>query len=330
VNRARVTDPSSTGTPRRAWSRYAWRAVQGALAVVALIYAYRALHSQWTGASVKMGALRLEWRWIAASGAVFLLTYSVLAETWREILRAWGSKLRFTSAVRIWAVSNLGRYIPGKLWQIGAMGFMAERERVSPVAATGSAILNVVINLIAGFAVVAVFGWPLLHLQAVGGLRTNVLFLLVCVGILSAMPLLFPVVLPLLSKITGRDLNIGAPPCAAILISLAGNVVAWLLYGVAFALFARGVLGTSEGPITGYIAVYALSYIVGYLVLLAPAGVVVREAAMIALLPAAHIADPTQAAVLAVTSRLWLTALEIAPGALFLGVEGLRRRPRAQ
>lgn len=325
-----MRQPSAAASSRRSLTRYAWRTLQAALAVVALAYAYRALRTQWSGASLKMGALEPQWAWIAGSGVVFLLTYGVLVETWREILRAWGSRLRFTSAIRIWAVSNLGRYIPGKVWQIGAMGLMAQRESVSPVAATGSAILNVVINLIAGFAVVGVFGWPLLHLEAVGGLRANVLFLLTCVAMLIAMPLLFPIVLPVLSRMTGRDLNIGAPPRAAILISLAGNVIAWLLYGVAFALFAHGVLRSSEGPIGGYIAVYALSYLVGYLVLLAPAGLVVREAAMIALLPAAHLADPTQAAILAVTSRLWLTALEIAPGALFLGFEGLRRRPRAQ
>lgn len=325
-----MTNSTAPPRSRRRWTIYAARALQVAIAIVALWYAYKALRDQWTGAARKMGALQPDWLWIIASGFVFLLTYGVLVETWREILRAWGSKLRFTRAVRIWAVSNLGRYIPGKLWQIGAMGLMAQSEGVSPIAASGSAILNVLVNLIAGFGVVAVFGWPLLHLEAVGGLRTSAFFLLACLAILVAIPLLLPVGLRLLSRMTGRDLNIGAPPRAAILISLFGNVVAWLLYGVAFDLFARGVLGRSEGPIAGYIAVYALSYLVGYLVLFAPAGVGFREAAMIALLPAARLADPTQAAILAVTSRLWLTALEIAPGALFLGVEGLRRRPRAQ
>src|SRR5206468_9966973 len=101
-------------------------------------------------------------------------------------------------------------------------------------------------------------------------------------------------------------------------LSFIGNVIAWLLYGVAFALFARGVLGSSQGTLTAYVAVYALSYLVGYLVLFAPAGAGFREAAMVVLLPAAHLANPTQALVLAITSRLWLTILEITPGALFL------------
>jgi len=317
-------------SPRAPWTRYAARVLQAAIGIIVLVYAVRALRQQWSTSSIDVGKLHPNWLWIGVSGVLFLVTYAVLIEMWREVLRGWGSRLGFWVAARIWTVSNLGRYVPGKVVQIGAMGVMSERAGVSAVAATGSAILNVVVNLIAGFIVVAVFGWPLLQLRAVGGARTAILFVLVCIGALVILPLILPPTLRALSRVTGRDLNIGRLPRVAILISLVGNVVAWLLYGVAFAIFSRGVSGSSEGPITGYIAVYALSYLVGYLVLIAPAGAVVREAAMIALLPAAHLADPAQAAILAVTSRLWLTALEIAPGAFFLGLDGLRRRPREQ
>lgn len=316
-------------TPRPAWTRYASRLLQAGIGITVLVYAIRALRKQWSGATIDFGQLHPNWLWIGTSGVLFLTTYAVLIEMWREVLRGWGARLPFWAAARIWTISNLGRYVPGKIVQIGAMGVMAERAGVSPIAATGSAILNVVVNLIAGFIVVAVFGWPLLQLQAVGGVRTAIVFVVVCVGALVLLPVVLPPIFRVLSRVTGRDLNIGVLPRVAILISLVGNVVAWLLYGVAFALFARGVSGSSHGAITAYIAVYALSYLVGYLVLFAPAGAGFREAAMIALLPAAHLADPAQAAILAITSRLWLTALEIAPGALFLGLDGLRRRPRA-
>ena len=317
-------------SPRAPWTRYTARVLQAAIGITVLVYAVRALRRQWSTASVDLRQLHPNWLWIGLSGVLFLATYAVLIEMWREVLRGWGSRLRFWVAARIWTVSNLGRYVPGKVVQIGAMGVMAERAGVSPVAATGSAILNVVVNLIAGFIVVAVFGWPLLQLQEVGGTRTALLFVVVCVGALVLLPLVLPPTLRVLSRVTARDFNIGALPRVSILISLVGNIIAWLLYGAAFAIFARGVSGSSQGPFTAYVAVYALSYLVGYLVLIAPAGAGFREAAMIALLPAAHLADPAQAAVLAVTSRLWLTALEIAPGALFLGLDGLRRRPREQ
>jgi uncharacterized membrane protein YbhN (UPF0104 family) len=317
-------------TDRSRSTRYAVRAAQIAVALTVLTFAFRTLRAQWKGSSVQLEQVHPEWAWVVTSGLLFLATYAVLIETWREVLRAWGSRLDFIQAARIWCVSNLGRYVPGKLWQIGAMGVMAQRARVSPLAATGSAILNVLINLVAGFVIVAALGWPLLGVAGLGGMGLGIAVLVLSVLGLALLPLGLPWLLRALSRVIGRDLAVGPLPPAAILLSLVGNVLAWLLYGSAFAVFAQGMLGSSQGPLTAYIAVYALSYLVGYLVLFVPAGVGVREAAMVALLPAAQLANPTQAAILAVTSRLWLTALEIAPGALFLGFDSLRRRPREQ
>ena len=311
---------------RRRWSRYAAAAAQALLAIIALTVAFRTLHKQWNGSSAVIGRLRPDWVWISLSGVLFLGTYAILIETWREVLRVWQTQLSFANAARIWSVSNLYRYVPGKLWQIGAMGVMAQRAKANPIPATGSAILNVAVNLIAGFFVGAAFGWPLLDLS--GHRAITILFVAACALGVVGLPFVLPPLIRLLSRLTGRDLGVDRLPLSAIFISLLGNIVSWLMYGVAFAAFSRGIIGSSQGSIGGYVAVYAISYLVGYLVLFAPAGVGFREASMIALLPAARLADPTQAAILAVTSRLWLTALEIAPGALFLGFDGLRRRHR--
>ena len=315
----------------RTLTRYAVRALQLLLAVAALLLAYRAVSSQWSKSSTQLAQVHPDWSWVALSGLIFLATYVVLLETWREVLRSWGSRLSFVNAARIWTVSNLGRYVPGKLWQIGAMGLMAQRANVSPVAATGSSILNVVVNLVAGFLIVAVLGWPLLDLpQVAGGKALAIAFVVIATGFLVALPRVLPPLARALGRMMGRDFDIGAFPASAILLSLIGNLIAWVLYGAAFAVFAHGIIGTTQGPLTAYIAVYALSYLVGYIFLFSPAGLGFREASMIALLPAARLADPTQALLLAVTSRLWLTALEVAPGAFFLTFDALRRRPREQ
>ena len=314
-------------------TRYAFRAAQVVLLIAIVVFAGSALRKQWSGSSAALEQIHPSWGWVAISGVIFLSTYGVLLETWREVLRIWGSRLDFLNAARIWTISNLGRYVPGKLWQIGAMAMMAERENVSPIAATGSSILNVVVNLVAGFVVVFVLGWPLLDLPAIrdhGGRAFAIVFVVVGAAVLAALPRVLPALVGMLGRLTGRDLKIGAFPAMAIVVSVIGNVIAWIAYGAAFATFSRGVIGSADGPLTAYIAVYALSYLVGYLVLFLPSGFGARELAMVALLPAAHLADPAQAAVLAVTSRLWLTVLEIAPGALFLTSDALRRRPREQ
>ena len=36
-----------------------------------------------------LARLRPDWLWIWLSGVLFLATYAVLIETWREVLRSW-------------------------------------------------------------------------------------------------------------------------------------------------------------------------------------------------------------------------------------------------
>jgi uncharacterized membrane protein YbhN (UPF0104 family) len=61
-------------------------------------------------------------------------------------------------------------------------------------------------------------------------------------------------------------------------------------------------------------------------VLVAPGGIGARETAMIGLLLSLHLASPADAALLATTTRIWLTVLEILPGLVFLPGTSLRRR----
>lgn len=322
-----ITYSRTLARARRPWIRYAVRALQIALLVAVLWLAIDSIRGQWTQVRAQLVQLRLRWLWVGISGAIFLATYAVLVETWRRMLLAWRSSLGFWAAAGIWAISNLGRYVPGKVWQIGAMGVLAQRRGVSPIAATGSAILNTVVNVIAGFVVVAALGWQLLGQQSVGTRVAALLFVVATGVVLATLPRVLPWLVRIASRVSGRDLSLGPLPSRVIAVAAVGNLVAWLLYGVAFAAFAKGILDQTNGNVAAYVAVYALSYLVGYLVLLAPAGIVVREASMVSLLVAARLAEPGQATVLAVTSRLWLTVLEIAPGALFLGLEALRRRP---
>jgi len=110
------------------------------------------------------------------------------------------------------------------------------------------------------------------------------------------------------------------------MISLAVNIVAWLMYGAGFELFVRGVIGAAPGTFADYVTAYAWPYILGYLAILVPGGIGVRDSALAVALGALKLATPPQAVVVTVTSRLWLTVLELVPGFIYLA-RGARRRP---
>ena len=261
--------------------------------------------------------------------ATFAIAYLVLIQTWRAILTSWEASLSLLTAARIWTVSNLGRYVPGKVWQIAAMGVLAQKAGVSPVAATGSAVLGTAVNIAAGFLVVMATGWRLLTLPYAEAPAVAAAIVGVTVAALLLIPWLAPKALRIAERATGNAVAVKMPPRRAVAYAVVGNVAAWILYGLAFQGLTRAMLGAAPGGLASYVAVYTLSYLVGYLVLPAPAGVGFREASMITLMPAAGLATAAQAAILAIASRVLLTVLDIAPGLIFLGRDTLRSPSRA-
>ena len=251
----------------------------------------------------------------------------MLVQTWRSVRGCGEARLPFWTSARIWSVSNLGRYLPLKVWQIAAMGAMAREAGVSPVAATGSAILGTIVNVVAGFVVALLGGRALLDRTSQGHGTLAIVFVTVASGALVAAPVVLPRLAPWLGRAIGRPVSAHLP-VRAVIYALIGNVVAWLLYGAAFRAFMVGVLGGAAGGYQEYLAAYTISYLVGYLALFAPAGIGAREGAMVAVLVYAGLATRPQAALIALASRVWLTLLEVVPGFLFWAHAAIRRRSR--
>ena len=267
-----------------------------------------------------------DWAMITLSGLVFLGAHAVLVQTWRSVLGCWDARLPFWTAARIWSVSNLGRYLPGKVWQIGAMGAMARDVGVSPIAASGSAILGTLVNVVAGCVVALLGGRALLEQSSPGHGGLALAFVVVALAVLLASPVLLPRLAPWIGRVARRPVD-ATLPTRAVVYALLGNVLAWLLYGAAFRLFMIGLLGGAAGGYAEYLAAYTISYLVGYLALFAPAGIGVREGAMVTVLVYAGLATRPQAALVALASRVWLTLLEVVPGFLFWAHATVRRRP---
>ena len=280
------------------------------------------LHGQWAELRSSLDGVTLRWRWIGAATVVVLATYAALIQSWRMLLGSWRNHLDYGTATRIWTIANLGRWVPGKVWSVGALGILASRAGVSGTAAAGAALLGTALNIGAGFAVVVSTGAP--QLDAVRpGLRpvAEVLALLFAVGVV-----LLPWIVPSLLRVISRwrpvgksaDLSAVPPSARTIWAATVINVLAWIGYGVAFGLFARGITPAVSSNPGVFIAVFSASYLIGYLVLFAPGGIGFREYALVALLVAFGVAGRGDAVVLSAASRVWLTLLEVLPGVVSL------------
>lgn len=294
-----------------------------------LYYVGRTLVAQWSTYRAQPLQTDLRWADLAGSAALVLVTYALLIESWRLMLRRWtggaaAPTLPFATAMRIWFVSNLGRYVPGKVWQITTMGVMANRAGISPVASTGSALLGTIINIASGIAIVLTLAWRWLDVidPSARGIAVG-LVVLSATG-LALLPFIMPSLARFAARVLGRDVAVGHPAPATIALVVLANVLAWALYGLAFMWLVRGVLGSAAGAPWHYIAVFTASYVVGYLFLFLPGGIGPREAVMAALLTSLGLATAKQAWLVAGASRVWLTVLEVTPGLLFLASRARR------
>ncbi len=191
------------------------RAAQFAFAAAVVVAIVAALVSQWGALQEAAASARPRWGYVALSCALVIANYALLIQAWRVLLEGWGGSLGFWESARIWTISNLGRYIPGKVWAIGSLAVMAQSRGVSGAAAVGAALLGSLINTVAGFVVLASTGAGVLRVPAIG---------VVAIAAVGAAILLAPPFLPWLGRLAGRitrrDIVIPRIPHRAIWIAL--------------------------------------------------------------------------------------------------------------
>ena len=295
--------------------RNAFIAAQLVFAAAIVWYAFRALSGQWDEAAARLASLDVGWALVAIATIIVLLTYVLLIDTWRRTLAAWSAALPFGAAARIWFVSNLGKYIPGKIWSIAAMGVMARENAVSPVAAAGSSILIQLVTIASGIGVVLVTGARAIEQPVLAVVVASVVL-----ASIAATPVILPAVVRWAAGMVGREVVVPPLPARIVWEAFFRATLSWVAYGIAFQLFVRAVLGEAAGAVTSYIAVYAASYIIGFLALFAPGGAVVRESAMVAGMLRLGLAVEADALAVAIASRLWLTVVELLPGLAYLAI----------
>ncbi len=123
---------------------------------------------------------------LLVSCGLLLVAYFWAASLWgRIVLDLGGPKLPPFVAIRLFMVANLGRYLPGKVWQIAGLAVLARRHGVPARTATGAAVMGQGMTLAAAALVgmgALLAGPP--ELRRYGVPLTGVLVLAVLVGLL--------------------------------------------------------------------------------------------------------------------------------------------------
>jgi glycosyltransferase 2 family protein len=292
-----------------------WRPLLGwVLVLAAAIFLGLTIARHWR--QVEAFHWDVRWGLLAASVVALtgVLTWGVLV--WKLVLDRFDHPpVPMRRLLRIWYLSNLARYVPGKIWQFVGAAELARLAGLSRSLVLTSMVVHMGFGLLSAAVMASMVLLP-------GGLPEGVPS--VGLGALAALslglvhPALIDQALSLLSRILKRDVVRWRGRWRDGVFLLGLSLVSWVLYGAAFALFIHAVVGTSLEHVLPLAGVNALSFLAGYLVFLAPAGLGAREGVMAVLLrPFAPVAI---AAVLAVLARLWTVGAELMGAGIVLAV----------
>ncbi|MFC7327508.1 lysylphosphatidylglycerol synthase domain-containing protein [Marinactinospora rubrisoli] len=294
-------------------------------AIVALVLACAAvaLRARWAEARDALLALP-PWA-LAASLAAGLAGLGAQMMAWRALLADLGSPLPVPVAARIMFVGQLGKYVPGSVWAFVAQVELARDRDVARRRGVTATVLAVLVTLTVNLAVAAAT-LPLASGQA----ARQWWWALALVPVLLAMlhPRIVTWALGLLTRPTRPD--DGRPPervgGRGMAAAVGWSALAWVPLAIHVWALVAGTGGGGAAALPVAAGAYALAWTLGVLVVVAPAGLGVREAVLVVGL--APVLEPGAALVVAALSRLVMTVADVlwAGAAMLAGPRGPSRR----
>jgi uncharacterized membrane protein YbhN (UPF0104 family) len=241
--------------------------------------------------------------WLVVSGACYLAGLGFSAVYWRRLLRQVGQRPSWAVVVRAYYLGHLGKYVPGKAWALLLRADLASGPNVKAGYAGLTAFYEVLTTMASGVLLAAVLlafllpgtsvlpEWQafcrLITLQgSEEGLDRGALVLL---ALCLLLPIAIPLVPPLFNRLSHRLALPFREKDAAPLARLEARVLpqgllltaaGWALLGASTWAVLRAYVpdlpwtGAFWGRLTAFMGI---AYVAGFVLLLAPGGLGVRE-----------------------------------------------------
>jgi uncharacterized membrane protein YbhN (UPF0104 family) len=227
---------------------------------------------------------------------------------WIRIVRVLGGDLGVSEGAFNWLASNVGKYIPGKMFMLAGRVELARRLGVRPAVSISALALEHVFQLVAASPFL---WWALVH-----GFRfesENMWLVLVAALVPAAVfvvrPSLLVAAANLALRATRHSTLEAAPDSRDSAMLLGVYFTCWLAYGTSGVVLIEALGFGPAASYVGIVAAFVAAWMIGFLSLITPGGIGVREAVLVLLL-GATLSTP-QAITVALLARLSWTMVEM-------------------
>lgn len=252
---------------RSPWVRRAFVVAAVAAAVVAV-----ALERDAVGQALRQAS----WSFVALALALSLLNVFFAALSWRAVSVGLGAPLGVRDASVVYLVGQVGKYLPGGVWNFLASAELGSDRGVERRRTIGTMLVGVLLSAVVGGVLV------LLTLPGARGTPLEAhgwLVLLAPLALVAVLPAVLNRVLTTLLRV-GRQApveeRLGA---GAVVVSSLWSFASWVAVGLQVLVLAVAVGADPGMPLLRLsVGGYALAWIVGTALVFLPAGVGAREA----------------------------------------------------
>jgi uncharacterized membrane protein YbhN (UPF0104 family) len=298
---------------------------QWAVVIGIFVFLGRMIWSGWNqvkDASFTFGVLPL-----ILSTLIFAFSYFIQVWAWYLITLRLKIALSPSETVRTWFYSQLGKYLPGKIWIfLGRISYYESRGK-SKKSTSVALYFEMVTVLIAGgliFLASHIFWgeiWPFYSWRHFGWL-----ILLFFLGLVSLHPWVLQKILNWVLVKFGREPISLSISYWDVLWIVMVCIVAWLAGGVGFYLFVDSVYPVSPNYIFFLTGALAISSTLGLIAIFAPSGLGVREGALVYLL--SFVMATPVAVIISILTRIWMTLIEIGLTGMIYLLQQLQKRDK--
>jgi hypothetical protein len=257
---------------------------------------------------IPFGRLSFAPLYLVASFVVLIfIHFPIYGWLWQAILGTLDARIPVWKAAAITALSCIGKYAPGKVWfTLGRMSF-AKREGVPEAKSLLSVVLEITVTLLAGIILlgIAILLVPRSQVPA----RVYYLFLMIPLCLIALYP-------PVMNWLLRTGLKLLRLPLFEWRLSAGGLskvlgicMLDWLAQGIGSFLLVRSFYPVALSQLPVMLGGYAVSWMIGFLILITPAGLGVREGIYTLILKTV-MPEPV-AIISAIVTRVWITLGEL-------------------
>jgi len=247
------------------------------------------------------------WKLITGIFLISLL-YFLQSSGWYLITKKFNADIGFAKSFTYWIYSQLGKYIPGKIWIPVSRSYFYEKEGISLKRTTFLFLLETVFSATSACIISLLF---LILYKSEVLERYLFLFLVFVVAFCVFLhPKIFFMVINFLLRLLKKNKLEGVSfTYFYVLKVLFIYFLAWGLLGIGFYFIASSVFSIGIEYVPLFIAALSFSFVIGYLAVFAPAGLGVREGMLILVL--SSVLPVAVSTAISVLIRVFTTVVEL-------------------